>query len=462
MDSSNNKPLISLYLVNYNYGKYIEESIRSVLNQSYQNFELIIIDDGSEDNSYEIIQQYKSNSKVLTIFQKNKGLVRTNNVALSVARGKYIMRLDADDYLDPKALEKMCEKLEQETDAVLVFPDYFIIDEHGEIVHQYQRFDFKSEELLLEKPAHGAVTMIRTDFLRSVGGYDEDFSCQDGYDLWLKVFKNHKVLNISEPLFYYRQHGSNLTKNQRHLYHTRAEMMSKYVDQNEIEELQVCAIIPVRGSAVDPRSKPFLKVGEKTLIEWTIDEALSAPQIKNVLVTTPDDSLINFLQERYQDKILYHKREVSKAKINSDIMSTLKDANEYLMQLNKNFDALMLLYIEYPFRCQRYIEKAINHMRIYEVDAVESVIEDNSIFYKHDGKGLKPLNPDSYLRLERDDIFKRSGGIHLLKPSIVSKSKSSLDLKTGHIVIDEEASFQVRTQLDIKLANFLAAEREKQ
>jgi len=94
-------PLVTVYITNYNYGRYLSQAIESVLNQTFTDFELIVVDDGSVDDSRDIIRQYQGHPKVRTIFQENQGLNKTNNIALRSARGKYIMRLDADDYLDP-------------------------------------------------------------------------------------------------------------------------------------------------------------------------------------------------------------------------------------------------------------------------------------------------------------------------------------------------------------------------
>ena len=84
-------PLVTVYITNHNYGKYISKAIMSVLKQSMNSFELIIIDDGSKDNSKKIIDKFKKNKKVISVFQKNKGLTVSNNLALRLAKGKYIM-----------------------------------------------------------------------------------------------------------------------------------------------------------------------------------------------------------------------------------------------------------------------------------------------------------------------------------------------------------------------------------
>ena len=118
MDSRN--ILVTVYITNYNYGRYIKRAIESVLNQTLKNLELIIIDDGSTDNSKEIIETYANEKIISIIYQKNKGLNITNNVALKAAKGKYIVRLDADDFFEPTALEEMSNILEANPDCRVV------------------------------------------------------------------------------------------------------------------------------------------------------------------------------------------------------------------------------------------------------------------------------------------------------------------------------------------------------
>ena len=107
MIKENKNFLITIYITNHNYGKYIKQSIESVLNQTYKNFELIIIDDGSTDNSKNVIEKYTNNKKVKIIYQNNKGLTVSNNIAIKISQGKYITRLDADDWLDPNFLRSV-------------------------------------------------------------------------------------------------------------------------------------------------------------------------------------------------------------------------------------------------------------------------------------------------------------------------------------------------------------------
>src|ERR1700704_1836759 len=133
------EPLVTVYVTNFNYGRYLRLALESVYRQTFQDFELIIIDDGSTDDSRAIIAEYEGRPETRIILQDNKGLNATSSVAVKAARGKYVMRLDADDILDESALLVMTSLLESAPDVALVFPDYFYIDENGAVTGQERR-----------------------------------------------------------------------------------------------------------------------------------------------------------------------------------------------------------------------------------------------------------------------------------------------------------------------------------
>ena len=126
----------------------------------------------------------------------------TNNVAIRLARGGYIMRLDADDFLDENCLGLLSNVLDTKPEVGLVYPDYYHVDEDGEVIELVRRKKIGEEVELLDLPAHGACTMIRRDVLLRLGSYSEKFSCQDGYDIWLKMVHSCHPYNVNLPLFY--------------------------------------------------------------------------------------------------------------------------------------------------------------------------------------------------------------------------------------------------------------------
>ena len=120
--------LVTIYVVNHNYGRFLEECLTSVFSQTYKNIEILLIDDGSTDKESEfLLDKFERDPRIFLIRQENCGLTFSNNVALKNSTGKYIMRLDADDYLEKNCVEELVKVLDNNPDYVLVFPDYYEI-----------------------------------------------------------------------------------------------------------------------------------------------------------------------------------------------------------------------------------------------------------------------------------------------------------------------------------------------
>jgi len=449
-------PLVTVYITNYNYGQYLIKAIESVLSQTYDYMELIIIDDGSDDGSRSIIEKYSPRANIFSVFQKNKGLNASNNVAFKMARGKYIMRLDADDFLAPQAVEIMTSELERNSDCALVFPDYYLVDKEEKVIEQVIRHNFEKDVSLLDQPAHGACTLIRKSILESIGGYDQTFSIQDGYDLWLNIIDKYPVRNVNLPLFYYRRHDKSITSNEKKLLQTRGQIKAKHVQKRQLAPNNVIAIIPVRGQIIDPRSNPLKKVGDKCLIDWAIDSALRSRLVSKVLITSPDNQVINHVSNSYTE-VMLHKRDVKLARINTAIEDTALEALHFYSSSNDEPDALLMLYIEAPFRSTRYIDKAINTFQLYDVDVVDGVRTDDDILYVHRGNGLEPWQKDRKLRLEREELYRRAGGIHLIRVSTLKETKNMLAGRIGHIFLDQQAAFTIKSDLDWEIADLIAS-----
>lgn len=443
------QPLVTVYITNYNYSTYIKQSVDSVLNQKFRDFEIIIIDDGSTDDSKSIIEKYKNNPKVRIVYQQNKGLNVTNNIALNMSYGKYLMRLDADDYLDENALLLMVDKLKDEKIA-LVFPDYYTVDKSGEILEQIKRHDFEKEVSLFDQPAHGACTMIRKDVLHEVNGYCEDFSCQDGYELWVKVFNKYKVANINLPLFFYRQHGENLTSNDSRILSTRHQIIKKHVDIDDIKAKNHICIIPIRGELINQIPVAIHPFSNTNLLEVVLKQVSESQYYKKIIVTTPNEEIINFLDQQSYENIIINKRPEELSGINTYLEDTIDYLEETYKDAFENLDTLSLVNYEYPLRSGFYFDKAINTLYLYDVDSIISVKEKTSNFYIHSGKGLKPIIENKVLRLEREIIYEEVGGIHTFKFDSYKKFRTINMGKIGHIVMDEKSVQKVGSIFDFK------------
>lgn len=457
-------PLVTVYVTNFNYGHYIRAALDSVYEQSFKDFELIIIDDGSTDNSRDIIAEYAGHARTRVILQENKGLNATNNIAVKAARGKYIMRLDADDFLNENALLVMTTMLENDPELALVFPDYFYVDQNGAVTGQERRHNFQKDVTLLDQPAHGACTMIRRDCLIEVNAYAEGFRAQDGYDLWLKIIERYKVGNINLPLFYYRRHGDNLTNNQELILRTRSEILDAHAKRADRPELRTICVIPVRGRAVDNQCMSYEKLAGKPLINWTIDAALGAHGLDEVIVSSADEKLLASIGKEYGDKIGLHLRPREQGFENISYDKAVFDAVAK-RRTHDPIDALMLLTIDAPLRGSLYVDKAINVMRVFNVDVVLGVLPDNDLFFQHNGAGLAPIGTHamkSQLRFERDYLYRHVGGAVLVRKSYYDDNfRNPLAGRIGHFVLTPQAAAAVRTPLDLKIAEAIIAYGER-
>ncbi|MFZ4522780.1 MAG: glycosyltransferase family 2 protein [Bacteroidales bacterium] len=204
-------PLVTLYILNFNYGEYIVQAIESAINQTFSNFELIIIDDGSTDNSKDKIKPYEGKVNITVVYQSNKGLTTSANVALKLARGKYFIRLDADDWFELKALEELVNEFLFKKDTAYVFPDYWLTDKMGHDIRDVSAVELFPNNNPSAAPPHGACTLIQTNILKSNGGYNETLVKHDGTDLYQKLLHEGAIVHLKQRLFHYRQHGRNLS-----------------------------------------------------------------------------------------------------------------------------------------------------------------------------------------------------------------------------------------------------------
>jgi len=197
----------------YNGESYLCEAIESVLGQTFENFEFLIINDGSTDSSEEIIRSYPD-ERIQLIQQCNRGLVESLNRGLQSARGTYIARMDADDISDPSRLEQEIKLFLSHPSLSVVGTSIKRIDPGGRFlkVDYYLANDAEiRQEMLLHNPfAHGSV-MMRRDFALQAGGYRSEYWPAEDYDLWRRMAGFGELANILEPLYLYRENSNGTT-----------------------------------------------------------------------------------------------------------------------------------------------------------------------------------------------------------------------------------------------------------
>jgi glycosyltransferase involved in cell wall biosynthesis len=206
------KTEVSVILPVYNGSAYLSESIKSVLNQSHANFELIIVDDGSTDESPEIIKKYADEDKRIKNIRnkKNLGIQKSLNKGIKLSKGTYIARIDDDDlWCDKNKLEKQVEFLNNNLECGVIGTAMILIDsegkELGKIVYKESDNDIRNNLLLASQLAHPSV-VIRKKALDELGFYREDkkYRHTEDYELWLRLGTKYKLANLADYCIKYR------------------------------------------------------------------------------------------------------------------------------------------------------------------------------------------------------------------------------------------------------------------
>ena len=199
--------LASIIITNYNYEKYVAKCIRSCIDQSLEKskYEIIIIDDSSTDNSLDKIYEYKKSFKNFIILQneKNLGVAKSANKAFKMARGKYIVRVDADDYINQDFLRVLVLFLEEHKTFFSVSCDYYLVDK---MERKISKLNYS------ENPISCSIMYDRKKLLK-LGGYNSKFRHREEEELRQRIKKkNYKNFNINLPMYRYLMHKNNKTK----------------------------------------------------------------------------------------------------------------------------------------------------------------------------------------------------------------------------------------------------------
>jgi len=221
-------PLVSVIIPVYNAEKYIASAIESVLIQNYRNFEVIVIDDGSTDNTKQIIDSF-GDEKIRCFYQPNAGLASSHNAGIKKSKGQFLIKLDADDIMTPDFIEKHLKIFEQFPETDLVYCDDTLVDEGDKVLRVIRRPEYSDTNLLIRDlfqcgfPVVPFRTCIKRSVFDKIGFFDETLCMAEDYDMICRFVKSGlKIKHLPEPLYFRRMttnslsRDSNLKKAQDH------------------------------------------------------------------------------------------------------------------------------------------------------------------------------------------------------------------------------------------------------
>jgi glycosyltransferase involved in cell wall biosynthesis len=209
-------PRISIILPSYNGSRYLREAIESCLAQTYQDWELILVDDCSTDSTSDIMAEYAARDPRVRVIrhETNRKLPQALNTGHEAAVGEYLTWTSDDNRFLPPALEEMIGFLDQHPSVALVYADCVLIDNHGRFV---RNFPVQAPSRLAYVNALVACFLYRRTLYETLGGYDVDLFLAEDYEFWLRAYRQFELAPLHKVLYEYRWHNESLTKSANRL-----------------------------------------------------------------------------------------------------------------------------------------------------------------------------------------------------------------------------------------------------
>lgn len=220
-------PKVSIVLPVYNGEQYLGQSLESIVGQSFEDWELIIVDDCSSDSTPDIIDKWKRQDPRIRSYRNdpNKKLPGSLNEGFKHASGQYFTWTSDDNVFQPNALEIMVDSLDRDTKADLVYCDIDRIDENGDPI-AHGGFNGSPNFLYLFNVVQ-ACFLYRSEVHHRLGGYDESLFLVEDYDFWLRAYRNSRFIHLKERPYLYRMHGGSLTSTRQREIRERACYLMK-------------------------------------------------------------------------------------------------------------------------------------------------------------------------------------------------------------------------------------------
>lgn len=231
--------LISVIVPSYNHSRYVRETINSIYRQTYKNFEVIVIDDGSSDNSPELLTELQKKFGFKLILKKNEGVCKTLNHGLEQAQGDFITIIASDDIMPDDRLEKQVSAMNTYKDADVIAGGIQVLEEDGTLLNiKVPRTlgALSFEQMIFRNQIFAPTAVFKKSTFKKFGNYNADFVIEDLY-YWLKVLSNNgKIINVSDIWAYYRTTHGNQDKRTRWYFKGIKQTLETYLDKDNVKK----------------------------------------------------------------------------------------------------------------------------------------------------------------------------------------------------------------------------------
>lgn len=204
------KPCVTIVLPTYNQAQYLPDTLNSIFDQTYRDFELVVVNDGSTDETANILRDYRRMFDFQLIEQENQGLPTALNIGFGHSSGRYLTWTSSDNLLLPKMLETLVLELENYPSVGVVYSDWAFIDSEGRAISDFRTVDYDKDLLLGYNFIHCSF-LFRKLCMDQVGGYDPNFIYGEDWEFWIRVSRSFGMRHVPMILYSYRIHGQTMT-----------------------------------------------------------------------------------------------------------------------------------------------------------------------------------------------------------------------------------------------------------
>jgi len=204
-------PRVSVVLPTYNQARYLPDALDGVLGQTWRDLELIVVNDGSTDETARVLDAYQRRHSFTVIYQENQKLPRALNAGFRLARGEYLTWTSSDNVMLPRMLEVLVDALDRHPQVGMVYADWEVIDERGVSLGVVQTLDF-DRHLLMRTNYINACFLYRRVCQDVVGLYDPECLHAEDWEYWLRISDCFEIMHVPQVLYRYREHGDSLTE----------------------------------------------------------------------------------------------------------------------------------------------------------------------------------------------------------------------------------------------------------
>lgn len=404
--------LVSIIITNHNYSKYVHRCIRSCLFQNFspESYEVIFIDDASKDDSVNEAKKFINfNNLRLITNKKNLGVAKSSNIGFKIAKGKFVVRVDADDYVNKDFIRILYQSLSMNPEYLGVACDYYLVSE------KEQKLDHVSSQT---QPVSCGI-MYNKIALSKYNFYNPKFRHREEEELRIRIGANYKIKNINIPLYRYRIHGSNKTTSSAYKKIFKDKIHKMKINSLNIKDKKILknivAIIPARGGSKRLKNKNIFKIRNKPMIEWVINSAKKSYFIKEIYVSSDSEKILSISKKNGV-------RTIKRSKdLSDDITPKIDVIRDAYLKIKKKPSIVVSLQANSPNLTSEDIDNAIFHLLKYNLSEVMSVDNNNVsngairvvkkelLFYK----GLSVYN--GFLQTEIADIHNKKDVALLLK-----------------------------------------------